>query len=483
MEKRNFNPGEFVIEAMTLVTPEGDSIAIEGIVANFRLFESIYNKFVSADISIIDGVNLLKNYKITGQEHVRLSLRGKEGVGDTSEKKFSIDKTLRVYKVLNNIRVDDKSQTYQLKLCEPRLFYIQKQRMSRTFRGSYSSMILKTMKEFGSMKDAEVDFWESTLPQNVQFICPNWTINKFLDYCVNNADRSVNAAWRNGYFLFQTLNGGFRFMSVDEMFEREFPVAFNYYPKSASVDSLDIPINAPGGLNSTVLRYEKPQLFDTLRGQIAGAYASSTRVYNPLKKIEEEHHYDLAKTMKRGTHLSGFPIIRLDDEEVILEPENQIDPFVSPPSVPKDADFAPNKAFNSVVIEDFNMMHNYGEADDITLPEIFEGNKVVDSARLERRALLEILQQHVMKLDIPFRTDISCGSIITLDIPEPEVKKPDNKIKNELNDNRYLITDLCFEGYPFKKSGVIHVECVKESFAKDIASYKPLENVAGGEII
>jgi len=27
------------------------------------------------------------------------------------------------------------------------------------------------------------------------------------------------------------------------------------------------------------------------------------------------------------------------------------------------------------------------------------------------------------------------------------------------------------------------VECVKESFAKDIASYKPLENVAGGEVI
>ena len=483
MEKRNFNPGEFVIEAMTLVTPEGDSIAIENIVANFRLFESIYNKFVSAEISIIDGINLLKNYKITGQEYVRISLRGKEGTSEKTEKKFSIDKTFRVYKVVNNLRVDDKTQTYQLKLCEPRLFFIQKQRISKTFRGSYSSMILQTMKEYGSVKDAEVDFWESTLPQNVQFICPNWTIDRFLDYCVSNADKSVNAAWRNGYFLFQTINGGFRFMSVDEMFEREFPMSFNYYPKSASVEALDTPINSPGGLNSTILRYEKPQLFDTLRGQISGAYAASTRVYNPLKKIEEEYHYDLGETMKRGTHLSGFPMIRLDDEEITLVPENQLDPLVPPPSVPTDADFAPNKAFNSVVIEDFTMMHNYGEADDIELPEIFEGNKVKDTAKIERRALLEILQQHVMKLDIPFRTDISCGTIVTLSIPEPEVKKSDNKIKNELNDNRYLITDLVFEGSPINKTGQIHIECVKESFAKDLVSYKPLENVGAGEII
>lgn len=482
MEQRNFKPGEFVIEALTLVNAEGDSKNIKTHCTGFTLFESIFDKFVSAELAIVDGDNLLRKYKICGQEYVRISVRGKEGVGEVSDKEFSIDKTFRVFKVSNNRRIDDKTQSYVLHLCEPRNFFIQKQRISKTFRGSYSSMILSTMKEFGSMKDTEVDFWESTLPQNVQFICPNWTVNRFIDYCVNNADRSVNAAWRNGYFFFQTINGGFRFMSVDEMFEREFPLSFNYYPKSASVDALDTPINSDGGLNSTILAYEKPQLFDTLRGQYSGAYAASTRVYNPLKKIEEEHHYDLGKTMKRGTHLSGFPMVRLDEEEITLVPENQLDPLVSPPSVPRDADFAPNKAFNSVVIEDFNMMHNYGEADDITLPEIFEGNKVIDSAKLERRALLEILQQHKVIIQIPFRTDISVGTIVKLNIPEAEIKYPEGKIKNELNDNRYLITDLKFVGNPQNLSGVINMECVKESFAKDVASYSPLETTIVGSL-
>jgi len=483
MSQVNLRPGEFVIEAMTLVTPEGDSIALENIVTSFRLYESIFNKFVSADISLRDGTNVLKNYKIVGQEYIRISVRGKEGTEEKSDKKFSIDKTFRVYKAVNNVRLDDKTQTVQLKLCEPRLLYVSKRRMSKTFRGSYSSMVLSSMKEFGNMKDSEVDFWESTLPENVQFICPNWTVNHFLDYCINNADRGVKAAWRRGFFFFQTLNGGFRFMSIDEMFEREFPLKFNYYPKSASLESLDLPINSEGGLNSTIEEYNKPQLFNILRGTEIGAFSASLRVYNPIKKIEEEHHYDLAKTMKRGTHLSGFPMLRLDDEEVILQPDIQNDPLVAPPSTSLDADFAPNKAYNSVVVEDFTMMHPYGDADDIELPEIFSGNSVSDEARLERNALLEILQQNVMVLKVPFRTDITVGTVIVLNIPEAEVKKEDNDIKNTLNDNRYLITDIMFEGFPEQRQGEVTIECVKESFSEDVKSSRPLDNVGAGEII
>ena len=115
METRNFS-GEYALEALSLVTADGDSVAIEDIVVNFRMYESIYSKFVSADISIVDGINLLKNYKICGQEYVRISIRQKENDGTESDTVNSIDKVFRVYKVVNNVRVDDKMQSYVLKL-------------------------------------------------------------------------------------------------------------------------------------------------------------------------------------------------------------------------------------------------------------------------------------------------------------------------------------------------------------------------------
>ena len=47
-----------------------------------------------------------------------------------------------------------------------------------------------------------------------------------------------------------------------------------------------------------------------------------------------------------------------------------------------------------------------------------------------------------------------------------------------MNDNRYLVTDVCVHAVPADKVGKLYLECVKESFAKKIADYTPLDNTA-----
>ena len=42
-------------------------------------------------------------------------------------------------------------------------------------------------------------------------------------------------------------------------------------------------------------------------------------------------------------------------------------------------------------------------------------------------------------------------------------------LKDELNDQRYLITDIAVKGNPQMKRGVMDIECVKESFAMKIS--------------
>ena len=42
---------------------------------------------------------------------------------------------------------------------------------------------------------------------------------------------------------------------------------------------------------------------------------------------------------------------------------------------------------------------------------------------------------------------------------------------------RYLITDLSIDGNPASKTGIINLECVKESYAQKIESAKPLDDV------
>lgn len=478
----NFKAGAFYLDALTLVNQDGESTDITNLCVGFNLYESIYKKFITGDVSIFDGLNLIKNFKMTGQEYVRINMKQVEGVGDTAENEFSIDKTLRVYKVKNVNSPKESLNTYVLSLCDPRMFFTRRKRISKVLRGSYDQITQNMLIDEAHIQPEEFDHWEKTLPENMQFICPNWTVSSFMDYVINNANKSPNPSYRNGMFFYQTLNGGFRFKSIDEMFETEFPLTFSKRPRSGTLDTEQIDINAPEGLNTQIINFYKPQIFDTLRGTIGGAYASSMKVYDPVRKIEEDVYYDMEETFDRGKHLSGVPMILTDGKKEFLEKTlttgEVIDRTVSPEVTEVDVDLAPNKVPDSIVLYDYTTLHPFDNSADITEKENFEGHKTSDNARLERRAMLEILQQHKIVVTIPLRTDLSVGTIVVLEIPEPETG---NQNDDKANDKRYLITDIAINANPTTNTGQLVMECVKESFAVDLRDISPQENMEGPE--
>jgi|TARA_B100001094_G_scaffold325199_1_gene379146 hypothetical protein len=476
----NFKAGEFSIESLSIVNQESESIDVTDLTLTIELFESIYNKFCTGNIILLDGLNILSNYRLSGQEFIRVSLKQKEGLNQEPEKKFTIDKTFRIYKVSDIKRAKEGTQVYKLNFCDPRMFFVRRRRLSKVMRGSYDRMLQNALIEEANIKPAEFDAFEETEPKNLQFICPNWTVAKFVDYVVTESNIGDDAEWKNGMFFYQTLNGGFRFSSIDTMMGREFPINFSFKPRSGDLGTETIDLNAEGGLNSMIKTYYKPQQFDTLRGTVGGAYGSLQKVYDPVKKQEQEFVYDLDQTMKRGKHLSGFPMIRTGEFEKTLTTENMIDDTQSPAVTEVDIDLSPNKEFDSIVESDYTTTHLFDNETTVDSPETFSGLKYEDNAKLERRALLETLQQHRIIVTIPMRTDLTVGTVIKLDIPQPE---SGSGREDELNDNRYLITDLSVILNVPDKEGELNLECVKESYAKDIAKAKPLEDAEGPKIV
>ncbi len=468
----NFKAGEFSIESLAIVNQENESVDVTDLAIGVRLYESIYNKFNTGLITMMDGLNLLSNYRFTGQEYIRISIAQKEGLGQEPEKKFTIDKTFRIYKVEDVKRPKEAAQLYKLRFCDPRMFFCRKKRLSKMFRGSYETILQQALIEDAKVKPQEFDWFEETEPKNIQFICPNWTVSKLIDYVVNEANIGESAEWKNGMFFFQTLNGGFRFSSIDTMLKREFPVPFSYRPRSGEETEL-LDLNAAGGLNSMIKNFYIPQQFDTLRGTAKGAYSSMQKTYDPIRKQEVDFVYDLEETFKRGKHLSGHPLIRTGEYEKSLTTENQVDPFVSPQVTEVDIDFPPNESYDSNVRYDFTSSHLFDNEDTLGNDEVFQGYKSVDNARLERRALMETLQQHKIVVTIPMRTDITVGNVIQLEIPAPEVSNKEDK----LNDGRYLITDLSLSLNIPKNEGEMYLECVKESYASKVSEVKPLQEV------
>ena len=397
---QNYAVGEFVVEAFTLINQYNESLEITNMVMGFKLYESIFNKFVTGEVSIADGLNLPKNFRLTGQEYIRISIKQKEGNDEEAEEAFSIDKTFRIYKLDNIIRVDEITQSYVLRICDPRMFYARKKKISQTLRGRYDQILQNALIDVGKFQVEEFDAWEQTKPDNKQLICPNWSVAQLTDYIVNNSQVGESHAFKNDMFFYQTLNGGFRFQSFDSMCTQEFPIPFSNIPRNTS-QTEDENLNAPLGLNSAILVYKKPQMFDTLQGTVGGAYASTLKVYDPIRKLEEENIYDLESSMKKGNHVSGHPMLYVDDLERVLTAGEVTEMTTSPEVSETDVDIQPTQEFGGVIINDYHNQHSFDNATSLSDPEVFESRKLNDSGVLEIRALLDILQQHRIQFTIP----------------------------------------------------------------------------------
>jgi len=487
--------GQFSIEALALVNQHQQSIDIRDLVQEFRLNESIHNKFCSATFAIADGIDLIKNYKLTGQEFIRVSIKQKEGAPAESEdavSDFSIDKTFRIFKIdaLMRDNVQAPMQQYLIRCVEPRLYTCRRTRLSRVFRGSYDDILENIFVNYAKIKEDEFDHWEETLPDNIQYIAPNWTVGSVIDHVVNHASLGTNSVYRNGMFFYQTLNGGFRFKSIDKMFEDEFPVTFSMYPRTSTADTTVIDVNAAGGVNSQIISIEKPQLFDTLQGTVGGAYASKLEAYDPVRKLSEDAIYDLDETFnrKKEGHLSRAPMIHMskEDGEYFLTTENQTDPTTAPPITQLDADLSPNEYNNdqreALVVNTYSMNHSWDDANDVEADPSFKGVESKDNSKLERMALLEILEQNRCIVTIPLRTDLSVGTVIKLELP-PSEPAQETTIKDQLNDGRYLITDIAIVAQPQKNRGEVVIECSKESFAKEPKAIFDFNNINVAEEI
>ena len=50
----NYAAGEFFVESFTLVNQYNESVDLTNMVSNFQLYESIFNKLVTDDVSVLD---------------------------------------------------------------------------------------------------------------------------------------------------------------------------------------------------------------------------------------------------------------------------------------------------------------------------------------------------------------------------------------------------------------------------------------------
>ena len=105
--------GELIVDQITIINPEGQAIQINDIVSNLRLFESIDKYFVSGRVTVVDSIDILKYFKVVGQESLTIQIRARDdseqGDGHYSTKENQIDKSYRVYAISDETPTENQN--------------------------------------------------------------------------------------------------------------------------------------------------------------------------------------------------------------------------------------------------------------------------------------------------------------------------------------------------------------------------------------
>ncbi len=484
MSQGNNLTGEIVVDSVTIVNPEKEAIDITNLCGSINIFEGIDSKFVSGRISVVDTLNVLDEYKLHGQESVTIRYRVKRGTTDFSGGAESVEKVFRIYKVDNIKNHKFTTYSYVLRFVDPKYFTCKRTRVSRVKRGSYSEILLQSLQndaQFDQLPTSDqTDFWEESVPGNMQFVCPNWTVEQLIDYCVSNANKSKDSVYKNGFFFYGTLVGGYKFMSIDKMLkELEFPLKFSFYPRTEEANQDQRDQDDERGLSTTIIDYMIDKRANVNEGIMNGAYSSTLKSYDPIRKLEKTITFDLLKNFeeKQPGHLSGFPQIRLGVNEETRKAE-EISSLDEPITFNETiSDLPLNEDYNigGFISHKVNQTNAFSDSPILQDQSQFIGNEYLDDANLERIAMKHMLNTNVIYVTIPARTDLFPGVVVNLSLPTGGVDKFDNI----LNDGRYLITQMHHELSPLDSQGTIVMRCVKESFADKFENQQLLKEYQG----
>ena len=463
---------------------------------NVTIFEDISKYHLSGRLTVIDGLDVIKNMKMVGQETVTIKMRLPSDSGDFDDIEQNdlacrmpgndIDQLFRIYSITDYKPLRNGMASYVLHFIDPMAFEFHRKKINKVLRGRYSDMLGVTLYEDAEMKQymgQNISGLETTEPENMQLVVPNWNINRLIKFFCENSEVESNKSFKNSMFFYQTLmkfgefDNQYKFQSFQTMCKPELSSGLSFLYHGDSEQDMSVESNHTVR-EGYIIDYERPQKANTLLGKKTGAYASKMTTYDPVRKVHEDVIYSIRDVFNRGdesSHVQTNPMI-IDNDFI---PICKVEDFAEQPEVSKvfeeqkyELDFDDNTIYK------FNMTNAYSDEEklvDATGNANIQqqiGLEYRDSGDLERNALLSLMEQNITRAKIPLRFDMMVGQTVSLFLPSNEIDLDDENA-DKLEGHTYLIGKLTYEISPVDGYGEVTMQCIKESFEEDIATYQP----------
>ena len=434
-------PGAFELSDVILISYQSfdgagtpKRLSIRSLVQEISIYESLDGKFLSGDMTLLDGTNAIQTLPITGFERVEFFFRT-PGTDKGFDFSVKTGHPMFVYSLKNRSGVNPRSQIYTLKFVSTEAIRNHQTRISQAFTGQIDQMVTDICYNYlKTKKDLMVEDTKS----NHKFVMPRLKPTKAIEQLRKNA-RSLH--YENSGFLFYENGDGFNFKSYEGLFCKKDgsprPVKAHYSPKIKNIG--EDPVYAL----QSVENFKILQQFDTLNNTANGVYASRLITHDLYNKTFEELDFDYNKEYGKQNHLE-------QDANGDKRSDNGILPFFNY----DNGDTFGNKSEGKIYYQsETKKIHNTHE-----LPE----SKDILQKRISQHIATNSL---VIEITAPGTTELRVGDIVNFTLPKyAPFTKDDPKDNDKYLSGRYLISAARHHVSTLNKRHTLALELIKDSF-------------------
>jgi len=434
-------PGAFELSDVILISYQSfdgagtpKRLSIRSLVQEISIYESLDGKFLSGDMTLLDGTNAIQTLPITGFERVEFFFRT-PGTNKGFDFSVKTGHPMFVYSLKNRSGVNPRSQIYTLKFISMEAIRNHQTRITQAFTGQIDQMVTDICYNYlKTKKDLVVEDTKS----NHKFVMPRIKPTKAIEQLRKNA-RALH--YENSGFLFYENGDGFNFKSYEGLFCKKDgsprPVKAHYSPKVKNIGE-DPVYDLQSVENFTIL-----QQFDTLNNTANGVYASRLITHDLYNKTFEEIDFDYTKEYGKQNHLE-------QDDQGEKRSDNGILPFFNF----DNGETFGNKNEGSIYYQsETKKIHNTHE-----LPE----SKDILQKRISQHIATNSL---VIEITAPGTTELRVGDIVNFTLPKyAPFSKDDPKDNDKYLSGRYLISAARHHVSTLNKRHTLALELIKDSF-------------------
>jgi hypothetical protein len=408
--------GEVHIEQLFLVSNNG-SISLLDYLVELNIYESIFNNVVSGDLLLSDSRNLIKEYKLLGDEYLIVKVTT-PGLSNT------IYKTFKITSIEDRMLVrDQNTQIYKFRFISQEAIVDSLSPLYNSFSGQIDTIVNKiftdnleisrnfifneTNNKLTQGKDITPLVVFSEAANKVKFVSPAWSPFQCINWL---AKKSLPKSGQACNFLFWETNRAFYFGSLENIFDTGISIGSYEYKATGVLGPSDDTIEKMALIQSVDILNGLDHL-DNLEN---GYFASKLVSLDIFKKQREITDYDHVTKFSSYKHLSRnnpIPLFNYKGTVRNLNSHTRVYPTLS-------------KLHTGIE-------NNYNER----MGELY-GNR-----------LSNLIELNSLKLNISIygRTDVEAGRLI--DIKFPDMSPVDETdIATEHLDSRfsgsYLITSI-----------------------------------------